>query len=300
MNRRDFLKTAIVTGVTFSIPCIGNPFVGFLEAAEKTDLAVSRGVSPARITKAAIDGLGGIKRFISRGDIVVVKPNIGWDRTPEYAATTNPEVVSTVVRLCYEAGAKRVKVFDRTVTDPRRCYKQSGIADASAGMGGIVSFVDERKFRDIKLPGYALKSWPLYTEILETDKIINIPIAKTHGLSSLTLGMKNWMGIMGGSRGRIHQRIDGSLVDVAMAIKPTLIILDAVRILTANGPQGGDLSDVRQVNTVIAGTDQIAVDAFGATLFGLKGANLGYVVQGHKAGLGIMDLSKVKIKRINI
>jgi uncharacterized protein (DUF362 family) len=300
MNRRDFLKAAIATGVTFTVPCIENPFIGFLEAAERTDLVVARGISPSRITRAAIDGLGGIKRFISRNDVVVVKPNIGWDRTPEYAATTNPEVVSTVVRLCYEAGAKRVKVFDRTVADPRRCYKQSGISDAASAMGGIVSFVDDRKFRDMKLPGYALKSWPLYTEIIEADKVINIPIAKTHGLSALTLGMKNWMGVMGGSRGRIHQRIDGSLVDVAISIKPTLIILDAVRILTANGPQGGDLSDVRQLNTVVAGTDQISVDAFGATLFGLKGANLGYVVQGHKAGLGTMDLSKVRIKRISV
>lgn len=300
MNRRDFLKAAIVTGVTFTIPGVTNPFLNSLEAAGKTDLVVARGIPPARITKAAIDGLGGMKQFISRGDIVVVKPNIGWDRIPEYAATTNPEVISTVVRLCYEAGAKQVKVFDRTVTDPRRCYTQSGISDAASAVGGIVSYVDDRKFRDVKLPGIALKSWPLYTEVMEADKVINIPIAKTHGLSTLTLGMKNWMGVMGGSRGRIHQRIEGSLVDVAMFIKPTLIILDAVRILTANGPQGGNLSDVKQLNMVIAGTDQIAVDAFGATLFGLKGADLGYVVMGYKAGLGTMDLTKLKIKRINI
>ncbi len=152
----------------------------------------------------------------------------------------------------------------------------------------------------MKLPGIALKSWPLYTEIIEADKIINIPIAKTHSLSTLTLGMKNWMGIMGGSRGRIHQRIEGSLVDVAMSIKPTLIVLDAVRVLTANGPQGGDLADVKQLNTVIAGTDQVAVDAFGATLFGMKGANIGCVVAGYKAGLGTMELSKLKIKKISV
>jgi len=300
MDRRDFLKTAIVSSVTFAIPGVADTFLGALEAAEKTDITVTHGISPAGITKAAIDGLGGIKRFISKGDIVVVKPNIGWDRTPEYAATTNPEVVSTVVRLCYEAGAKQVKVFDRSVVDPRRCYKQSGIADAVSAVGGIVSYVDDRKFRDMKLPGIALKSWPLYTDIVEADKIINIPIAKVHSLSTLTLGMKNWMGMMGGSRGRIHQRIEGSLVDVAMVIKPTLIILDAVRILTANGPQGGDLADVKQLNTVIAGTDQVAVDAFGATLFGLKGANIGTIVAGYKAGLGMMDLSKLKIKKINV
>lgn len=300
MNRRDFLKITIVAGTALALP--GNPgsFTGLLEAAEKTDIVVAHGPRPAAITKAAIDGLGGIKAFISRGDVVVVKPNIGWDRLPEYAATTNPEVVSTVVALCYEAGAKQVKVFDHTVVDPRRCYRQSGISAAATAAGGIVSFVDERKFREMKLAGVALKSWPLYTEAIEADKFINIPVAKTHGLSRLTLGMKNLMGIMGSSRGRIHQRIDGSLVDLAMAVKPSLVILDAVRILTANGPQGGNLADAKQLNMVVAGRDQVAVDAYGATLFGLQGAALGYVVAGHKAGLGTMNLAGLRIKKINL
>lgn len=300
MNRREFLKATIVTGAALAIPGSPNLLIRTLEAAEKTDIVVVQGLSPARITKAAIDGLGGIKAFISRGDVVVVKPNIGWDRLPEYAATTNPEVVSTVVSLCYAAGAKQVKIFDHSVVDPRRCYKQSGISAAASAVGGIVSYVDERKFREMKLPGVALKSWPIYTEAIEADKFINIPIAKTHGLSALTLGMKNLMGVMGSSRGRIHQRIDGSLVDLAMTVKPTLVVLDAVRILTANGPQGGNLADVRQLNTVVAGRDQVAVDAYGATLFGLKGTALGYVVAGHKAGLGVMDLTKLRVKRISI
>jgi uncharacterized protein (DUF362 family) len=300
MDRRHFLKTALITGVTMTLPDILNPFPGDLQAIEKTDLVVARGPSPAKTTRAAVEGLGGIKRFISRGDVVVVKPNIGWDRTPEFAANTNPEVVSAIVQLCYEAGAKKIKVFDHTVSDPRRCYKQSGIADAAGAAGAEVSHVDSRKFREMKLSGHALKSWPIYIEVLEADKVINVPIAKTHGLSTLTLGMKNWMGVMGGWRGRIHQRIDGSLVDVAMLIKPALIVLDAVRVLMANGPQGGDLSDVRRLNTVVAGTDQVAVDAFGATLFGLKGSDIGYVVAGHRAGLGTMELSRLKIKRVNV
>lgn len=299
MDRRDFLKTAIITGAALAIPGSSEIFIKALEAAEKIDLVVAHGLSPAAITRAAVNALGGIKAFISKGDVVVVKPNIGWDRLPAYAATTNPEVVSTVIRLCYEAGAKQVKVFDNSVADPRRCYKQSGISAAATSAGGIVSFVDERKFRDMKLPGVALKSWPLYTEAVEADKFINIPIAKTHGLSSLTLGMKNLMGVMGGSRGRIHQRINESLVDLAMTVKPTLTILDAVRILTAHGPQGGDLADVKQLNTVVAGRDQVAVDAFGATLFGMQGTDLGYVKAGNKAGLGTMNLNKLKIKKIN-
>ena len=298
MNRRDFLKTTLLTGAALTIPGGPDVLINRLAAAEKTDVAVAIGPSPSAITKAAINGLGGMKTFVSRGDVVVVKPNIGWDRLPVYAATTNPDVVATIVALCLDAGAKQVKVFDNTVSDPRRCYKQSGIAEAVSAVGGTVSFIDERKFREKTLSGVALKSWPLYTEALEADKFINLPIAKTHGLSKLTLGMKNLMGIMGGSRGRIHQRIDGALVDVAMAVKPALVIIDAVRILTANGPQGGDLNDVRQLNTVLAGRDQVACDAFAATLFGLKGADIGCVVAGHKAGLGTMDLNKLKIKKV--
>ncbi|MFH1081584.1 MAG: DUF362 domain-containing protein [Pseudomonadota bacterium] len=300
MNRRDFLKSAVITGAALTVPIGLDPILAALVAAEKTDLAVASGTPPAKITRAAIDALGGMKRFVSQGDVVVVKPNIGWDRTPEYAANTNPEVVATVVGLCLEAGAKRVKVFDHPVSDPRRTYKQSGIADAAAAAGAAVSFVDDRKFRDMQINGHSLKSWPLYTEVFEADKVINVPIAKTHGLSKLTLGMKNWMGVMGGSRGRIHQRVDESIVDLAMFIKPALTILDAVRILTDNGPQGGSLADVRQLDMVIAGTDAVTVDAFGATLFGMKPAELGCVRIGHQRRLGSMDLERMKIKRITV
>jgi len=300
MNRRDFLKSAMISGAALTVPMGLDPILTALVAAEKTDLAVASGTPPAKITRAAVDALGGMKRFISRGDVVVVKPNIGWDRTPEYAANTNPEVVAAVVRLCLEAGAKRVKVFDHPVSDPRRTYKQSGIADAAAAAGAVVSFIDDRKFKDMQINGHSLKSWPLYTEVFEADKVINVPIAKTHGLSKLTLGMKNWMGVMGGSRGRIHQRVNESIVDLAMFIKPVLTILDAVRILTDNGPQGGNLTDVKQLNMVIAGTDAVAVDAFGATLFGMKPAELGCVRIGHQLKLGRMDLEKMKIKRITV
>jgi uncharacterized protein (DUF362 family) len=299
MNRRDFLKTAVISGAALTVPIGLDPILAALVAAEKTDLAVARGTPPAKITRAAIDALGGMKRFVSRGDVVVVKPNIGWDRTPEYAANTNPEVVAAVVRLCLEAGAKTVKVFDHPVSDPRRTYKQSGISDAASAAGAAVSFIDDRKFKDMRINGHSLKSWPLYTEVFEADKVINVPIAKTHGLSKLTLGMKNWMGVMGGSRGRIHQRVNESIADLAMFIKPVLTILDAVRILTANGPTGGDLDDVKRLDTVVVGTDQVAVDSFGATLFGMKGSDLNTVKLAAKAGLGVMDLSKLQIKRIS-
>ncbi|MBI5195768.1 MAG: DUF362 domain-containing protein [Nitrospirae bacterium] len=303
MNRRDFLKSAAITGISLSVPNAIDTVINTALPSEKhsgVDLAVAQGLSPAKITTAAIDAIGGIKKFISRGDAVIIKPNIGWDRLPEHAANTNPEVVAAVVRLCLEAGAKKVKIFDRTVNDPRRCYVQSGIADAVKTAGGELSYVDERKFKDIKINGPVLKEWPLYTEIFEADKIINIPIAKHHGLSNLTMAMKNWMGVMGGLRKQIHQKLDESLVDLSLVIKPTLTILDAVRILVNNGPSGGDIKDVRTLNTVIAGVDQIAVDSFGATLFGMKGSDLGYVKIADKYGLGTMDLSKLNIKKIKI
>ena len=299
MNRRDFIKLAAIAGIGLSIPRNFDSFIAPAEAAEKIDLAVAHGVSPSKITRAAIDAMGGMKKFVSKGDIVVVKPNIAWDRTPEQAGNTNPEVVGVVVQMCYEAGAKKVKVFDRPVNDPRRCYVQSGIADAAKAAGADVSYIDERKFKEMDIKGEALKSWPLYTEVFEADKVINIPIAKHHGLAKLTMSMKNWMGVMGGSRRTIHQRLDESLVDLSMAIKPTLTVLDAVRILTANGPQGGNLSDVKKMDTVIVGVDQVAVDSFGATLFGMKGSDLEYVKIADKMGLGKMDISKLKIKRIN-
>lgn len=300
MDRRRFLKAAAVSGIGLTISPVFDPLVQFVEAAGRPDLVVAHGASPAQITKAAIDALGGIRRFISRGDIVVVKPNMAWDRLPEQAGNTNPEVVAAVVKLCFEAGAKKVKVFDRPVNDPRRCYVQSGIADAARAVGADVDYVDERKFKDMAINGQALKSWPLYTEVFEADKVINVPIAKHHGLAKLTLSLKNWMGVMGGSRRQIHQKLDESLVDLSMKIRPTLTILDAVRILTANGPQGGSLADVKKLDTVIAGIDQVAIDSYGATLFGMKGSDLGYVRMGEKMGLGKMDLAKLKIKKIQI
>ncbi len=296
MKRRDFIKLTVsgLAGLAF------NDALASLNPGKLPEIVVAQGTSHSKLTEKAIEALGGIRRFISRGDVVVVKPNMAWDRTPEQAANTNPEVVQEVVRLCYEAGARKVKVFDRTVNDPRRAYVQSGIMEAVKKVGGEVFYVDDRKFKEVTINGEAIKTWPLYTEVFEADKVINIPVAKHHSLARLTMAMKNWMGIMGGSRRQIHQRLDESLADLALVIKPTLTILDATRILIRNGPQGGNLEDVKVLNTVIAGIDQVAVDSFGATLFGMKGEDLGYVKIAHKRGLGNMDLSRVKIKRIRL
>jgi uncharacterized protein (DUF362 family) len=297
MKRRDVLKSAAILGAGLALPSSLDILVDTCDAAPRPDLAVATGASPAATTRAAIDALGGMSKFVSRGDVVVVKPNIGWDRLPEYAATTNPEVVAEIVKMCFEAGASKVKVFDHTVNDARRCYAQSGISAAAKKAGADVSYVDSRKFSERIINGLVLKQWPLYDEVF-ADKIINVPVAKHHSTSKLTMAMKNWMGIMGGSRGKIHQRIDESLVDISRVMNPALTVLDAVRILTRNGPQGGNLRDVKKLDTVIASTDQVAVDSYGATLFGMKGRDLGYVRLAAQKGLGVMDLSKMRIIKV--
>ncbi|MBN1828015.1 MAG: DUF362 domain-containing protein [Deltaproteobacteria bacterium] len=300
MNRRIFLSTVFFAGLGFSAPRKILRLALAADASAPADIAVVSGLSPETITRSAVEILGGMSRFVGRGDRVVVKPNIGWDRPPEMAATTNPHVVAELVRLALSAGANKVTVLDNTVSDPRRCYTQSGIAAAAAAAGAAVSYVEDRRFIDATLGGTILKRWPIYRDILEADKLINVPIAKTHGTSILTLGMKNLMGVMGGWRSRIHQRIDESLVDLAFFVKPTLVVLDAVRILRNNGPQGSRIEDVSKLDTVIAGVDQVAVDSLGASLFGMEGRDLGYVRIGHERGLGTMDLARLVVRRKRI
>jgi uncharacterized protein (DUF362 family) len=302
IDRRTFLALSTITGSGILMGKGLDILLATADAGTVPDLVVAhgKGKSPGSITKAAVDSMGGMKKFVSRGDIVVVKPNIAWDRLPEQAANTNPEVVATIVKLCFEAGAKKVRVFDRSVNDPRRCYLQSGIEPAAAALGAEVVYIDERRFREVSIKGQVLKSWPLYRDILEADKVINVPVAKHHALARLTLSMKNWMGVMGGQRGRIHQKIGESLADIALVIKPTLTVLDAVRILTAHGPQGGNLQDVKKLDTVIVGRNQVVVDSYGATLFGLKGSDLSYVNAAHRAGIGTMNLEKLNIKKLDV
>jgi uncharacterized protein (DUF362 family) len=300
MRRRDFIKSSLGLGAALSFSSF-IPLESFGEKLQKVttpDLAVATGGAPGPMVRKTIELLGGMENFVSTGDVVVVKPNIGWDRKPWQAANTNPEIVSEVVKMCYEAGAKKVKVFDRSCNTAQRCYESSEIKKAATQAGAEVSYVLDAAFKETKFPqGVVLKSWPVYKPVMECDVLINIPIAKHHGLSRLTLGMKNLMGILGGDRGNIHQNIDEKLADVASFIKPKLTILDAYRILTNNGPTGGNPKDVKLTKTIIAGKNIVSVDAYGTTLFGLKPADLPCIVLGNKFGLGEIDLNKLVIER---
>ena len=213
-------------------------------------------------------------KFVAKGDVVMIKPNIGWDRTPEMAACTNPEVVRTLVEMSLAAGAKKVMVMDNTTNQAQRCYARSGIQAAAKAAGADVPFVNPRRVKKMAIKGEWLKDWDVIQDFVEADKLINVPIAKHHSLCRVTLGMKNWLGAIGDPRNQLHQKLDEAMVDLHGFFKPTLTVLDAYRILVRNGPQGGRPSDTKLLKTVVAGRDGVAVDAMGATFFDIAPADL--------------------------
>jgi len=260
-------------------------------------LTVVQGGEPAALATRALFDLGGIGRFVGRQDVVVIKPNIAWDRTPEQAANTNPEAVAEVVRHCLQAGAKRVIVTDVSCNEPRRCFHRSGIQDAARAAGAEVILPDPTLFREVDMGGVVLKTWPVFTPFLEADKIINMPIAKHHVLTGATLGMKNWYGILGGERNRLHQQIHQSLVDLANFMLPTLTMMDCYRILVRNGPTGGNLEDVAVKKTMVAGTDPVAIDAYVAKAYwNLDPEHMPYLQMAAARGLGSVEYDKLATK----
>jgi uncharacterized protein (DUF362 family) len=264
------------------------------------DIAVTNGNDPAANTRLAVTILGGMGRFVKRGSRVVIKPNILTAREPQYGVTTNPEAVTAAVKMCWEAGAASVTVFDHSTAPPLQAYTVSGIQDAAQKAGADMKVLSDRDFERIAIPkGRVLTSWPLATDVFDADVLINMPCAKTHGLAVLTLSMKNLMGVMGGTRGLIHQEFMQKIVDANTLIKPQLIILDAYRLLFRNGPTGGGIQDVKMGYTCVAGTNQVSVDAYGATLFGMKPSDLAYVTAAAEQGLGVADLSKLTIEKRN-
>ena len=302
LDRRTFVrnsvKAALAAAAAGGLPLL-DLFTLPVLAAEAPSLAVRRGPEISGVVRAAIGALGGMGKFVKPGSAVVVKPNIGWDRTVELAANTHPEVVRAVVELCLEAGARQVRLFDRTCNDARRCYAESGISAAVASLKSDrveLSHIDPRAFREMAIRGgRALPVWEFYQPALEADVFINVPVAKHHSISRLTLGMKNLMGVIGGSRGQLHTDIAESLADINSVIVSNLTVIDATRILVANGPQGGRLTDVRRLDTVIASADIVAADAYAATLFDLQPEQVPSIVAGARRGLGVMELKRLRL-----
>jgi uncharacterized protein (DUF362 family) len=311
LSRRQFIRlagAAVVGAVLFEPGCAPSPAPSTgrrapsVPASDQVYLAVARGGDPAAITKAALSAVGGIERFVKSGNDVIIKPNICVDyHTPEYAATTNPIVVATLVTLCLGAGARRVRVMDTPLGGtPESAYAITGIGDAVRAAGGVMEVMSPAKFVKSTIPnGKDLTSWDVYQDLLQADVLINVPIAKHHSLARLSLGCKNLLGAVG-TPNMIHRNLGQRIADLTSLIRPTLTVVDAVRILTAHGPTGGSLNDVKQTNTVIVSHDIVAADAYAATLFNLTGADIAYVQAAADMGLGTLKLDSIKVREFNV
>jgi uncharacterized protein (DUF362 family) len=292
---RDLLHSALAVGV---LPLISTPATSAL-AAEPPVVVQRRGKVIAQLVADTLSPLGGMGHFVRPGDQVVVKPNIGWDRSPELGANTHPEVVRAVIEHCLEAGAAQVRVFDNTCNDPRRCYLSSGIQDALASLASErvnLEHMDRRAYQKMAIrDGRELRSWLFYQPAVEADRFINLPVAKVHGVSRVTLGMKNIMGVIGGNRGRLHRRIDEAVTDINQVVHSDLTLVDATRIMIANGPSGGRLSDVERRDTLIASADIVAADSVACGLFGYRPEQIPTLVAAARRGLGVMDQQRMRL-----
>lgn len=304
MNRRQFVREVLLwsAGLSLGVPCFD--VAGISAAPVLPLIGVASGKDYQLLVRKAVEIVGGIQSFVKNGDKVVIKPNIGWDRTPELGANTHPLVVRALAELALDAGAASVQVFDHTCNEKRRCYASSGIADELAKIGDKrirTEHIDARKFVPVDIVGgKSLTRWEIYQDALTADCYINAPVAKHHGLSRLSLGLKNAMGVIGGNRGKLHQNIGQDLADLATVVRPHLTVIDATRLLLRNGPQGGRVEDVKIADTVIATVDPVAADAYATTLFGLQPEEIDSTVAAHKMGLGEMNVQRMQIRTAQV
>lgn len=262
------------------------------------ELVVVKDPDPAAATEKAMAELGGLKRFVGKGEVVVIKPNIGWVRTVAQAGNTHPAVVLALVRLALEAGAKRVIVIDGSCDEATRCYEKSGIAKAASDAGAEVLLPKPELYRDTLMRSRQIDTWPMLEPILTADRVINVPIAKHHGMAKFTGAMKNWFGLMGGERGRLHWDLQLMVAELARFIRPTLNVIDASRVLVRNGPRGGNLDDVEEKNTIVASVDPVAADAYACTLIGKRPEELDAIRIAHELGVGSPDWKSLRHRLI--
>lgn len=310
MKRRDFIKTSVAASAALTLNFDG------LQAALKSnnmvveqapDMVAVMGGEPAAMLDKALEELGGIGKFIKKGQKVVIKPNIGWDRKPELAANTNPDLVKALVKKCLEAGAEKVTVFDQTCDNWQKCYENSGIAAAAKEAGAIVMPANEEKyFKEVSIPkGVVLKNAKIHEALIEADAWINIPVLKNHGGAKLSCAMKNYMGIVWDRRFFHSNDLQQCIADICTwDKKPVLNIVDAYRIMHQNGPQGKSTADVATIKSLIVSSNIVAVDTAALGMFNqVKKLDLdavGHLGKGEALNLGSTDLKKVNIKRVRI
>jgi uncharacterized protein (DUF362 family) len=297
MKRRTFVKNGMLfsTGVLAAGLARGQGKQG----AEGQVVQV-QGASPYEITRRALAEIGGMGKVVARGDVVMVKPNIGWNRTVEQAACTNPEVLRAVIELAFAAGAKKVVVMDNTCHKAEDCYQRSGIEAMARKAGAEVRYSDENRLAVHDFKGEVLGKWPVFRDHLEVDKFINVPVLKHHGSSGLTMAMKNLYGILGGNRGKLHRDMGENIADLAAGFRSHLVVIDAFRVLVRNGPVGGRLSDVELRQTVIASTHIMHADVAAAALFGRDAREVEFLQAAFARKMGEIDITKIAVKRLAV
>lgn len=305
-NRRDFIKKSISMGIGVGSSLIlGKPPVLFAKDPKGSapDLVAVKNNEPDILFKKAIELMGGMNRFVKKGQTVVVKPNIGFAKAPEMGATTNPLLVKSVVEHCILAGAGKVYVFDNVATSSygiaHTCYKVSGIEEAAKDRGAIVAPGDHEKYyQKVDVPGAKiLVSTDVHELVLEADVFINVPILKNHRYTQFTGAMKNLMGVVWDRMEYHFTDLEQSIAEFCLFKKPDLNIVDAYRVMKRHGPQGRDLEDLALMKTLLVSQDIVAIDTAAAKIFGLEPESIRHLKIGHDLGLGTMHLDGLNIKK---
>ena len=262
-------------------------------------MAIATGRDRAAMLRGALGSLGGIERFIGRGDRVMLKVNAAFASPAALGATTHPELLAELVRLCRAAGAASVVVTDNPINAPDSCFELSGIGPAARAAGADLFVPGPGSFRPGTLPGGRLiRDWPvLWEPFAGVTKLIGIAPVKSHDRAGASMTLKNWYGLLGGRRNQFHQDIDGIIVELAMLVKPTLVVLDGTDSMMSNGPTGGSLADLKATDALVVSTDPVAADAFGATLLGRTFHDLPYLVRAAGLGLGTTDFESLRPDR---
>jgi uncharacterized protein (DUF362 family) len=323
MDRRQFIRQLALTGVTSAgalaagfwmwerqhfVPGFGDktgmilPSYAMPAQSALASMAIAHGTDRIRTTRAALEALGGMKRFVQKGDVVMLKPNVAFDRPPALAATTHPDSLRAIAQLVLEAGARKVIVADNPINSPAGCFLKSGLQAVADELNLELMYPEQSAFSHLQLDGEILRHWPFFNRPFEkVDKVIGVAPCKDHNLCSASMTMKNWYGLLGGRRNQFHQHIHSIISDFALMMKPTLVVLDGMHVLMSNGPTGGRLSDVKEMGTVVAGTDMVAVDSYGySKLLQRDVANLDYLHKAHERGLGNMKWAETNWKEVRV
>ncbi|MBL7113233.1 MAG: DUF362 domain-containing protein [Bacteroidales bacterium] len=305
MKRRDFIRKSIgagiVTGSAMALPGMKSVFAN-AGNFQSYDLVAVKGGEPGIMFDKAILSMGGMKKYVKQNQTVVIKPNIGWDATPERGANTNPELIARIVEHCLSAGAKTVYVFDHTTNEWTRTYASSGIEKAAKDAGAkIATGNSESHYQEITVSqGKVLKKVKVHELILESDVFINVPVLKNHGGTTLTMAMKNLMGIVWDRRFWHDNDLHQCIADLPTEIQPDLNIMDAYRVMMRNGPRGVSVSDIVLMKSLIISEDIVATDAASAKLFGKEPAQIKHIRVADEMGVGNSDLSSLNINRIKV